>query len=409
MSARLDEATFANRRPEAARSLVAAHIMILFSTALLVALGLVMIVSSHTVNALADEKSPWDKGREQLIYIAIGLVGAFVVSRLPLRRLEVVWAWGAFAVTLALQLVTPFIGQDRGGNTNWLAIGDYTFQPGEFLKYGLAIWLGSVLAAKARRLGDWYQLTWPALIGVGLAGGAVLLGHDAGTASILAVMALGTLMVAGVPWRRFSVVAGGMLVVAFAAVASDSMRLNRVKVLFDPAACQEYAECWQVDQASYALAEGGWFGQGLGASRVKWEWLSQADSDFIFAVVGAELGLLGCLVVLLLLGVLAIGLFQVVRLHPNRFTQVAVGAIGCWFMSQAIINIGMVIGVLPVIGVPLPFVSSGGSALIACLVGVGTVVGLMRSDPETGPLLRARRGMLKRTLGVFSPRPREAR
>ncbi|MDR1150951.1 MAG: putative lipid II flippase FtsW [Bifidobacteriaceae bacterium] len=395
---------FALQRPQAARSLVSAYYMILFSTGLLVALGMAMVVSSHTVDALAVGESPWAKAREQGIFIAIGIVGGFALSRVPIPAWEKWWAWVAFGGTLAFQILVPFIGSSYGGNTNWLMIGDHSVQPAEFLKYGLAVWLGSVLAAKARLLGDWFHLAVPALVGVAMAGGVVVLGHDAGTAFVIGVMAVGTLVVAGVPWRRIGVVVAGLGLAAAVEVLTDSERRTRLEVLFDPSVCDRSAECWQVNQAGYALAEGGWFGQGLGASRVKWEWLSQADSDFIFAVIGAELGLVGCIVVLLLFAVLAVGLFQVVRLHPNRFAQITVGAIGCWLLGQAVINIGMVIRLLPVIGVPLPFVSSGGSALIAGLAAIGTVIGLMRGDPDIGPLLRARRGIVATAFGVFAPR-----
>ncbi|MDR1295249.1 MAG: putative lipid II flippase FtsW [Bifidobacteriaceae bacterium] len=381
-----------------------AYCTILFSTGLLVALGLAMVVSSHTVDALALGESPWATAKEQGLFIAVGIAGGFALSRVPIPTWEKWWAWAAFGGTLAFQILVPIIGRSYGGNTNWLMIGDHSVQPAEFLKYGLALWLASVLAAKARLLGSWFHLAIPALAGVAVAGGVVVVGHDAGTAFVIGLMAVGTLVVAGVPWRRIGVVLVGLTLVAALEVFADDERRTRIEVLFDPSVCDRSDDCWQVSQASYALAEGGWFGQGLGASRVKWEWLSQADSDFIFAVIGAELGLVGCIVVLVLFAVLAVGLFQVVRLHPNRFAQIAVGAIGCWLLGQAVINIGMVIRVLPVIGVPLPFVSSGGSALIAGLAAIGTVIGLMRGDPDVGPLLRARRGVVARAFGVFAPR-----
>jgi cell division protein FtsW len=396
------EDTFALRRPEAARSLVTAYYLILFSVTLLVVLGLAMVVSSHAVSALARGASPWDKALEQGQFIAAGLILGFVASRLP-QRLWQSAAWIAFAATAVIQgIVVLGAGISRGGNTNWLRIGTWAFQPSEFLKYGLAMWLASVLAIKARRLGEWKELIIPALIGVGAAAGLVAAGRDAGTASIIGIMAVGALVIAGVPWRKLLVVVGFVALAGATQILTDSGRMDRVRAVFWPDSCAQFSECWQVRQASYALAEGGWIGQGLGASRVKWGWLSQADTDFIFAIIGAELGLLGCMVVLVLYALLAVGLFQVVRLHPNRFCQIAVGAIGCWLAGQAIINIGMVVRVLPVIGVPLPFVSSGGSALISSLIAIGTVIGLLRTDPDVGPSLRARRGAVRRAFGVFA-------
>jgi cell division protein FtsW len=172
-------------------------------------------------------------------------------------------------------------------------------------------------------------------------------------------------------------------------------------VAYNPEACEELADqCWQIRQAEYSLASGGWFGAGLGASRGKWAYLSQAESDFIFAIIGEELGLVGTLTVLVLFGLLGFGLFQVVRLHPDRSVQIAVGTIGCWIEGQALINIGMVIKLLPVIGVPLPFVSAGGSALIACLAAIGVVFGLMRTDPEVKNALRVRSRRARRVAAV---------
>jgi cell division protein FtsW len=396
------EDTLSLERPQVAKSLVMAYYLILFSVFLLVGIGLAMVISSHSVAAIASGVSPWSKAIEQIEFIAVGVVFAFVASRVS-RKIWQSVAWIAFAATATLQgVVVLGAGLTAGGNTNWLAIGDRVFQPSEFLKYGLAVWLGSVLAVKARRLDQWKQLAMPALIGVGLAGGLVAAGHDAGTASIIGLMALGALVIAGVSWPKLAVVAGFLVVAGLTQVLTDPGRMDRVRAVFAPDSCAQFSECWQVEQASYALAEGGWLGQGLGESRVKWGWLSQADSDFIFAIIGAELGLVGCLVVLLLFGLLAVGLFQVVRLHPDRTCQITAGAIGCWLLGQAIVNIGMVIRVLPVIGVPLPFVSAGGSALIASLAAIGTVIGFMRTDPDVGPSLRARRGLVRRAFGVFS-------
>jgi cell division protein FtsW len=315
-------------------------------------------------------------------------------------------AWIGFGATALLQLVVVLgAGSSRGGNTNWLEIGQFTIQPSEFLKVGLALWLGTVLAIKKDKLGSWLELAVPALLGVAVGVGIVLLGHDAGTATVIALFAAGTLVVAGVPWRRLLVIGVLLGGVGTLAVMADEGRRGRVQALFDTSLGTISTDSWQTGQAAYALAEGGLFGRGLGASREKWAWLSQADSDFIFAIIGEELGLVGCLIVLVLFAVLIIGLFQVVRLHPDRFAQITVGAIACWLSAQAIINIGMVLQVLPVIGVPLPFVSSGGSALLASMAAIGCVLGLMRGDPEVGSVLRSGPQIRKRAFGLVQTRP----
>ncbi|MDR1635059.1 MAG: putative lipid II flippase FtsW [Bifidobacteriaceae bacterium] len=388
--------------PEKLHSLRVAHLTILVSAALLTVIGLFMTMSAHTISALTQGENPYQAGIDQAIFAAIGVVigaGAAHTHRLLGRAV----AWSTLLATLVLQGLVVFTGLGRGefGNRNWLDLGFTTIQPSEFIKFGLALWLGSVLAYKKDVLTKWSELVVPGLIGIAVGMGLVLKGDDAGTALVIGLMAFGALVLAGVPWSKLAVLAGSLAVVGAAVVIGASHRLSRLLVAYNPEACEELADqCWQIRQAEYSLASGGWFGAGLGASRGKWAYLSQAESDFIFAIIGEELGLVGTLTVLVLFGLLGFGLFQVVRLHPDRSVQIAVGTIGCWIEGQALINIGMVIKLLPVIGVPLPFVSAGGSALISCLVAIGVVFGLMRTDPEVKNALRVRSRRSRRVAAV---------
>ncbi|MDR0945574.1 MAG: putative lipid II flippase FtsW [Bifidobacteriaceae bacterium] len=400
-------AGLALERPATARNLVTAYYMILVSTALLVIIGFVMVVSSTTVTKLTLDKSPYTQAVTQGVYIAVGLIVAFCASRFRFAWWKPV-AWGAFILTLVLQAVTVLgAGISAGGNTNWLKVGGFSVQPSEFLKFALALWLGTVLANKKDRLDSWVELAVPALVGLVVAGGLVILGNDVGTASVIGLLALGTLWTAGVPWRKLAAITLVVVAVGAVAVLVSPSRLSRVKALLGGSAARDASRStgWQTRQAAYALADGGLFGKGLGASHEKWSWLSQADSDFIFAIIGEELGLVGCLVVLVLFAVLIIGLLQVVRWHPDRFCQVTVGAIGCWIAVQAVINVGMVVQVLPVIGVPLPFVSSGGSALVASMAAIGCVLGLMRGDPAVGPVLKASPQIMRDAFGLVAAAP----
>jgi cell division protein FtsW len=344
-----------------------------------------MTMSAHTVVALHVGESPYRAGLGQGLYALVGAAGGAVLAHTH-RILGRAVAWTALGVALvaqALVLFTP-LGDNRYGNRNWLQMTDsLTVQPSEFVKFGLALWLGSVLAMKGETLKRWSDLAMPALIGIAAAIGLVAAGSDAGTALVLAVMSFGALVLAGVPWTKLLAMAGPAVLAGYLAVISSEQRRQRFELALNPDACEEASDaCYQVQQAHYSLATGGWLGSGLGASRAKWAYLSQADSDFIYAIIGEETGLLGALAVLVLFGVLGFGLLQVVRLHPDRSVQIAVGTIACWIEGQALINVGMVLKVLPVIGVPLPFVSSGGSALIACLAAIGAVFGLMRTAPE---------------------------
>ncbi|MDR2567018.1 MAG: putative lipid II flippase FtsW [Bifidobacteriaceae bacterium] len=388
--------------PERLHSLRTAHLMILISVALLTVIGLFMTMSAHTIAALAQGQNPYQAGIDQAAFAGIGVLAGAVLAHTH-RLLGRAVAWSALLATLALQGLVVFTSLGRGefGNRNWLDLGFTTIQPSEFIKFGLALWLGSVLSYKKDVLAKWSELVVPGLIGIAIGMGLVLKGDDAGTALVIGLMAFGALVLAGVPWSKLAFLAGSLGAVGVAIVIGASHRLNRLMVAYNPEACEELADqCWQIRQAEYSLASGGWFGAGLGASRGKWAYLSQAESDFIFAIIGEELGLVGTLTVLVLFGLLGFGLFQVVRLHPDRSVQIAVGTIGCWIEGQALINIGMVIKLLPVIGVPLPFVSAGGSALIACLAAIGVVFGLMRTDPEVKNALRVRSRRASRVAAV---------
>ncbi|MCL2802722.1 MAG: FtsW/RodA/SpoVE family cell cycle protein [Micrococcales bacterium] len=383
------------------RALITAYYMILFSVAALVGLGLVMTVSAQTVTALANDMSPYLQGLYQAVYAAIGVGAGLAFAHLPppwLRRV----GWAAMIVTLVLLGLVLLIGEMRGGNQNWLTIGGRTVQPAEFVKLALALWLGSVLAMKAPTLGSWVDLIVPVLVVVALTLGLVLAGGDAGTAAVIGILVLGALILAGVPWSKLATVILVMGSLAVPVVMLSSHRRARFATMLDPGACTEaerLGQCWQVSQAKYSLAQGGLLGQGLGASRAKW-YLSQAESDFVFAIIGEELGWLGAVTVLVLFGLLGVGLFRVVRLHPDRFAQITIGTVGCWIMGQALVNVGMVVQVLPVIGVPLPFVSVGGSSLVSCLAAIGVVVGLMRGNREVAHAIAPKSRRALATAGV---------
>ncbi|MDR1824954.1 MAG: putative lipid II flippase FtsW [Bifidobacteriaceae bacterium] len=399
------EAATSPLTPKAKRQLLVAHLTILFTVSMLTLLGLIMTVSANTVWALSGNESPYYKGLKQGGFALAGVIVAVILAHLHQRLWQVV-AWVALAATFALQVLVILNGIARGGNQNWLKVGPVEVQPSEFIKFALALWLGSVLAKKKDTLTSWVELAVPALFGIAVALGLVMAGRDAGTALVVGMLAVGALVLAGVPWSKLILLAIPALVGAAAVVLQDPRRVSRFLQVLRPESCVDpLADCWQINQAKYALAQGGLFGSGLGASRQKWSYLSQADSDFIYAIIGEEVGLCGALLVLALFGALGFALFQIVRLHPDRFTQVTVGAIGCWLMCQAMVNIGMVIQVLPVIGVPLPFVSAGGSALISSLAAIGVVEGLLRRDPEVALALQPRSKRARQMAGVFAPVP----
>ncbi len=374
---------------------------------LLLAIGVVMVLSASSITSIRETGSPWGYFLDQAKFALVGIPAMVVASRVPVvwyRRL----AWPALGLGLILQalIFTP-LARGEKGNTNWIYIPGLgqTIQPSEFLKLALAVWLGLVLARKAHLLGQWQHVLVPGLVVAAVAIGLVLGGRDLGTALVVAAVVAGAMFVAGVPLRWFgAALVGGAAAVSFLVISSPN-RLQRVTAVFG-GDCDETAACYQTLHGLYGLGTGGISGVGLGASREKWAYLPEAHNDYIFAILGEELGLLGTLLVLGLFAVLATGMFRIVRRHPDPFVKIATGAIGAWILGQALINIGVVIGFLPVIGVPLPLVSAGGSALIATLLAMGVVLAFARDEPGAAAGLRARRGAVRRSLAVVGGRGR---
>ena len=390
-------------------SAVASYYLIVGAVALLVALGLVMVLSSSSVSSLSDTDgaSPYGIFFNQARFAIIGLPLAWLASRLPVGFYKR-FAWPVLLGALALQALVPLIGITVRGNQNWIRIGGQSIQPSEFAKLALAVWLGVVLARKRPLLHRWVHVLVPGVLVALVTVGFVLLGHDLGTALILLILLAGALFVAGVPMRFFAV---GLVLATFVVVqlaqASPS-RMNRINAFFSPN-CDTQDACYQTTRGMYGLASGGLTGIGLGESREKWSYLPMAHNDFIFAILGEELGLLGTLLVLGLFGVLAFALTRVVRRHTDPFVQISTGAIGAWVLGQALINIAVVIGLLPVIGVPLPLVSAGGSALVTTMVAMGVVLSFARSEPGAAEALAARPGVVRRSLAVMGLSRRAAR
>lgn len=351
--------------------------LLIASTALLLTVfGIIMVISATS----ARESGVMDTALKQGMFAAVGIPLMFLVSRLPVSFLKKM-SWPALIGATALQLLvfTP-LGVGSGGNLNWIEIAGFTVQPSEFLKLALALWIAYVLLRKRVLLGIWHHVFIP-VIPVGLlAIGTVIAGRDLGTSMVLVLILLGCLFFAGVKLRLFiiPVLLGVAGVIALAVASPDRMR--RITAVCTD--MSNYADnCYQSIHAVWGMANGGFFGLGLGNSQEKYGWLPAASNDFIFAIVGEELGLLGCLVVLALFTFFAVGAFHIMRKTPDPFIRVAAGGITVWIIGQALINIGVVIGVFPVLGVPLPFMSQGGTALLAVLLACGVLLAFARTIP----------------------------
>ncbi len=396
---------------------LAAYYLILGSSAALVAVGLVMVLSSSSVESLVESGDPYAVFSKQAVFAALGLPLAWLASRLP-ERFWMAMAWPALGLGLVGLAAVAVAGTTVNGNQNWIVLGPVTLQPSEGAKLALVVWAAAVLASKHQLLGRVSHVLVPVVPGAVLLLALVLLGHDLGTALVLIGIVAGLLFTAGAPLRVFLI--GGVAAAAavFALVTSSPNRMARLGAwsgqLSGTVECDYYSTCWQPIHGLWGLATGGWWGVGLGAGREKWSWLPEAHNDYIFAVIGEELGLAGSLTVLLLFGALGVGLFRLVLASDDVFVKIATGGVLAWVLGQAVINIGTVLGLLPVIGLPLPLVSSGGSALVTMMIALGMVVGFARRVPGAEQALAARPQLLRRSVAVLpgravSTRARSAR
>ncbi|UEJ83654.1 putative lipid II flippase FtsW [Brachybacterium halotolerans subsp. kimchii] len=367
---------------------------------LLIGTGLVMVLSSSSVVSIAKGDSPFAGLLAQGKFALIGLVGLLVAAFLPPRTYER-FAWVLLGLGIALQCLVhvPGIGVAAGGNTNWIRIAGQTLQPSELLKLALAVWLGAILTRKRPLLHRTMHLVIPVVPVIVVALGLVLLGHDLGTMMIMAMLVAGSLWIGGVP-RRWFVLGGGVGVAAILFFAlTNANRMARIGNWLH-GTC-EGDSCLQSDQGLMGLAEGGWWGVGLGQSRQKWGRLPAAQDDYIFAIIGEELGLIGTLGVLLLFSVLALILFRMITRARDPFIQITIGGVGAWLLGQAFVNMMVVTGMLPVLGVPLPFISSGGSALVASMLALGMLLSFARHEPGAQEALTARMGTVRSALAVI--------
>ncbi|WP_067877123.1 putative lipid II flippase FtsW [Agromyces aureus] len=386
------------------------YVLLLSTVVFLVLFGLVMVLSSSTVESRLEDGGFFVQALRQGMFAGIGLPLMLIASRMPERFwLRVAWPLLLTACVLQLLVVATPLGIEVGGNTNWLALGPVQFQPSEIIKVALVIWLGLIVTKKQAHLGDFGKGVVPILLVGGGAIGLVLLGGDLGTVMIMGAMLLGTLFLIGVRFRLLLppvLLSAALFVIV--AVSSDN-RMRRISAFLQEN-CEQGAgdDCWQIQHGRFALANGGVFGVGLGNSTAKWSWLPAADNDFIFAIIGEELGLIGAVVVIALFVLLAVAFARVLRSAQTPFAKTVTAAVMVWVIGQACVNIGVVLGVFPVLGVPLPLVSAGGTALVTTLFAIGVVLSVAR-DPAASARAAARlaaRASARSTTGTPAGRTR---
>jgi cell division protein FtsW len=357
--------------------------LILWSTVFLAALGLTMVLSASTVTSLQENGNSYSIFMRQFFFLIIGTAAAYwaykVRGTVWLRIAKI--SLTVSILTLLLPFVS-FLGKDVKGNLNWVEFWGFTLQPSEFAKFGLILWCAYQLKNIDLNR-DGTKSLFVLLPAIAVIASIILLQKDLGTALLILLIFIGILFIAGAPLKLFLSVFVVGIVIGSAFVFSSAYRMNRFAALFDPFDEKYYKfSGWQPAHSIMGLASGGLWGSGLGASKQKWANLAEAHTDFIFSVIGEELGLLGSLLVLGLYSALIYAIVKVALKTKDNFSRYATAAIACWFIAQVTINIGSATSLIPVIGVTLPFISYGGSSLLANLLAVGFVLGVARRTPE---------------------------
>ena len=358
------------------------YFLIIWSTVFLCALGLTMVLSSSTVTSLQESGNSYSIFIRQFLFLILGAATAYwafkVQRKIWLRLAKVSLTISVFILLLPL---VPSLGKNINGNRNWIEIGGFTLQPSEFAKFGLILWCAFQLRRVDLVAGkNPMALIWPGLVVIE---GLIILEKDLGTALLVAIIFGGILFISGAPIKHFIFVIAAGTIIASVLIFSSNYRMSRFAALFDPFDERYYKfSGWQPAHSIMGLASGGLWGSGLGASKQKWANLAEAHTDFIFSVIGEELGLLGTLLVLALYAALIYSILRIALKTKDDFSRYVTAGIACWFIAQVTVNIGSVTSVIPVIGVTLPFISYGGSSLLANLLAVGYVLGVARRTPE---------------------------
>ena len=369
----------ANARRQADRSRANRRVAttLLVVVAALTVIGLTATLSASSTVGIAGADDRFHFFKRQLVGIGIGVVAMAVTSRVPYQWYRRA-ALPIFLGSVILLVGVLFTGQDAYGARRWINVGPFGFQPSELAKFGVIIAMATVLEKKARLLDDFGHFLAPVAVIVGVPAVLVMLEPDLGTTIVIAVSALAVLLVSAAPLRFVSLTGLVGAGVATALAFSADYRRSRIVGFLDPWADPEGAG-WQLIQSYYALGTGGVFGVGLGASRARWFYLPNAHTDFIFAIIGEESGFLGGSMVMLLFVLLGVAGWTVARRAPDPFGRMLAAGITAWLTMQAIVNIGGVLGVLPITGITLPFVSFGGTAVAVSMAAVGVLMSVAQT------------------------------
>ncbi|MGI8754702.1 MAG: putative lipid II flippase FtsW [Acidimicrobiales bacterium] len=351
-------------------------------------IGLIMVLSASSVVAVRQHRAAWSLFEKQALWTGVGilaLVACLMISVDFWRRHVRIWM--GVSIALLAAVLVPGVGQSANGATRWIAAGPVQIQPSEFAKFGLLLFVADLFDRRQDRVGEWRWALRPVVIYLGVVAVLVMAQPNLGTTVIIAAMVLIVALVAGVPLIPLSIVTLTGVAVAVASVAYTPFRRTRFTRFLNPWADPTNTGLQNI-QSLVGLANGGLLGRGLGRSTAKWGFLPFAHTDFIFAIIGEEFGLVGALVVVALFLALAVLGTTIALRSKDHFSMLVAVGITAWLVVQAVMNIGAVIGILPITGVPLPFISSGGSSLVINLAAIGMLLNIAR-HPADAPARRA--------------------
>jgi cell division protein FtsW len=348
----------------------------------IVSFGVVMVLSSSNVDSIISSGDPFRSFAGQFIIAIAGMILMFWISN---RNVEQIERLGLllFLGSLAAQflLLIPGVGRSAGGNQNWISFFGVTVQPSEFLKLGLVIFLATFLSKNIDNLWDWRSGGLQILIaGFGSAGLVLAIGSDFGTAAVIMLIVFALAFLAGLPGNHLNKLVIIAVVVGLAASLATPSRVARLLAFLNFGDTSDAGANWQVSHGIWALASGGFFGTGLGQAKLNWGWVPEVENDFIFTSIGEEWGFLGAVFVLFLFLALFLMLRRIANESNDPFVSLTTIGIMIWITLQALINIAVVLDLFPTLGVPLPFISKGGSSLLAVLMGMGVVLSFARNQ-----------------------------
>ena len=387
------------------RPMTSFHLVIAV-TALLITLGLIMVLSASGVHSYDEDGSPWAIFGRQVLWTIVGLIAFYTALRMPVQLMRSM-AFSGFALTIIMLVLVliPGIGKEANGSRGWFVIAGFSMQPSELAKIAFAIWGAHLLAARRMERASLREMLIPLVPAAVIALALIVAQPDLGQTVSLGIILLGLLWYAGLPLRVF--LSSLIAVIASAAVlaVSEGYRSDRVQSWLNPGADTQ-GSGYQARQARFALANGGVFGDGLGQGTAKWNYLPNAHNDFIFAIIGEELGFVGAVALLCLFGLFAYTGMRIARRSADPFLRLLTSTATLWVLGQVFINVGYVVGLLPVTGLQLPLISAGGTSTATTLLIIGIMANAARHEPEAVAALRAgREDRVNRLLRLPLPEP----